>query len=146
MTAMSSKMECFNCLGKIQKKRCVIVGRKKGGELRFCSKPCMKVALRAETEEDLRFIHILANNDKYFDGYHQKFIMKVSQAIKDHVSERMLTLYFKKLLECLENEFGRLHVCVEDNVLKEGEYINFGDAVMWFKSQYKVFAHIWSND
>ena len=93
MTAMSSKMECFNCLGKIQKKRCVIVGRKKGGELRFCSKPCMKVALRAETEEDLRFIHILANNDKYFDGYHQKFIMKVTSNQGPRFRKNAYTLF-----------------------------------------------------
>jgi len=114
----------------------------------FCSRPCMKVTIRDKTEEYLDFIHTIANNAKYlkYPNKHDKFMMKVSQAIKDHVSERMLILYFEKLLESLKEEFGTGHLLVENGIIKEERYINFGYFIMSFKDTYKILASVWSND
>ena len=144
---MSSKYECFNCLGECNGE----IGIKNYDDdslFFFCSTPCMKVSMRDKTEEYLDFIHTIANNAKYlkYPDKHDKFLMKVSQAIKDHVSERMLILYFEKLLESMKEEFGTGHLLVENGTIKEERYIKFGDFVMSFKDTYKFLASVWSND
>ena len=144
---MSSKYECFNCLGECNGE----IGIKNYDDdslFFFCSTPCMKVTMRDKTEEHLDFIHTIANKAKYlkYPDKHDKLFMKVSQAIKDHVSERMLILYFEKLLESMKEEFGTGHLLVENGTIKEERYIKFGDFVMSFKDTYKFLASVWSND
>lgn len=143
---MSSKYECFNCLGKCGEY--IEIFNPEGDNLCFCSKPCMKVTMRDKTSGHIGFIHSIANMSKYLKNptKEEKFMMKVSQAINDHVSERMLILYFEKVLKTLKEDFGNGHLLVENGSLPEGKYIRFGDFIMVFNDTYEFLASIWSND
>ena len=138
---MSSKHECFNCLGECGGPN-LYKFVPEGDETKikwFCSKPCFKVSMR----EDLDIKEAV---ETMMFSKCCKTTKLLINSLKNNAPKRMIELYYKKFFEIMTSYLEHMEGQAKKNIITEHEYMQLADYLMGIKNQSATLTLIFASD